>query len=73
MMMRCENCAHECTVVDFVTLRNLCEHLFLDSLARKNDQDWFSLALPEYSERDFQDVLSGILESEERSELLPLA
>jgi len=42
-------------------------------LARKNDQDWFSLALPEYSERDFQDVLSGILESEERSEPLPLA
>ncbi len=35
-MMRCETCAHECTVVDFVTLRNVCDHLYLDSLAKRN-------------------------------------
>jgi len=34
-MMRCETCSHECTVVDFMTLRNVCEHLYLDSLAKK--------------------------------------
>ena len=34
-MMRCEICAHECTVGDFVTLRNVCEHLYIDSLAKK--------------------------------------
>ena len=71
-MMRCENCSHECTVVDFVTLRNLCEHLYLDSLARKNHPYWFSSALPEYSGRDAHDVLPGTLDLEERVELLPL-
>lgn len=34
-MMRCETCAHECTVVDFGALRNVCDHLYLDSLAKK--------------------------------------
>ena len=35
--MRCKICFQECTVVDFVTLRNLCEHLCLDSLAKKHN------------------------------------
>jgi len=35
-MLRCEYCSHECTVVDFVTLRNVCEHFYLDSLAQKH-------------------------------------
>ena len=65
-MMRCENCSHECTVLDFVTLRNLCEHLSLDSLARRNDPYSFSPALSEYSGRSFQDVLPGTLDLEER-------
>ena len=34
-MMRCETCFHEFTAFDFVTLRNLCEHVYLDSLAQK--------------------------------------
>ncbi len=34
-MMRCENCFHECTRIDFSTFRNLCEHLYLDALAEK--------------------------------------
>jgi hypothetical protein len=63
--MRCETCSHECTVVDFVTLRNLCEHLSLDSLARKNHSYWCSPALPECSGKDFQDMLPGTLDPEE--------
>ena len=65
-MMRCETCSHECTVLDFVTLRNLCEHLSLDSLASKNHSYWLSSALPAYRGRDFQDVLPGTLGLEER-------
>jgi hypothetical protein len=34
-MMRCEICSHEYTRIDFVALRNLCEHVYLDSLAQK--------------------------------------
>ena len=34
-MMRCETCGQEYTAFDFVSLRNLCEHLYLDSLAKK--------------------------------------
>jgi hypothetical protein len=33
--MRCETCSQEYTAFDFVSLRNLCEHLYLDSLAQK--------------------------------------
>ena len=39
-MMRCETCRHECSFVDFVSLRNLCEHLYLDSLAKKQGSSW---------------------------------
>ncbi len=35
--MRCEICCHESTVYDLVSLRNLCEHLYLDALVRKRD------------------------------------
>ena len=34
--MVCEECAHECTMSDFLVLRNLCEHLYLDALAKKS-------------------------------------
>lgn len=34
-MMRCEMCSHEFTAFDFISLRNLCEHVYLDSLAQK--------------------------------------
>ncbi|WNM57814.1 hypothetical protein [Candidatus Nitrospira allomarina] len=34
-MMKCETCCQEYTQFDFVTLRNLCEHVYLDSLAQK--------------------------------------
>ena len=42
-MIRCETCRHECSQLDFVTLRNLCEHLYLDSLAEKPDaySSWY--------------------------------
>lgn len=36
-MMRCENCYQEYTAIDFVALRNLCEHVYLDSLAQKRN------------------------------------
>jgi hypothetical protein len=34
-MMRCQTCFQDFTVCDFVSLRNLCEHVYLDSLAKK--------------------------------------
>jgi hypothetical protein len=36
-MMRCGTCSQEYTTFDFVTLRNLCEHIYLDSLAQKRN------------------------------------
>ena len=36
-MMRCKMCFHEFTAFDFVTLRNLCEHVYLDSLVQKQN------------------------------------
>lgn len=36
-MMKCEACCQEYTAFDFVTLRNLCEHVYLDSLAQKRN------------------------------------
>ena len=36
-MMKCKTCCQEYTAFDFVTLRNLCEHVYLDSLAQKQD------------------------------------
>ena len=57
-MMRCETCLHECTVVDFVTLRNLCEHLYLDSLAQKDNPSWVSSFPPNYTGKDHQDLCS---------------
>ncbi len=53
-MMRCENCSHECTVVDFGTLRNLCEHLYLDALAQKPNSFLASNNIPINRGRNFQ-------------------
>jgi len=36
-MMRCQTCCQVYTAFDFVTLRNLCEHVYLDSLAQKQN------------------------------------
>lgn len=33
--MVCEECQHSCTGSDFLTLRNLCDHLYLDALAKR--------------------------------------
>ncbi len=41
--MRCDNCSHECTVFDFLTRRNLCDHLYLDALAQKQGELEFSM------------------------------
>ena len=35
--MKCITCNHESSAYDFVTLRNLCEHLYLDAIVRKAD------------------------------------
>ena len=56
--MRCETCLHECTVVDFVTRRNLCEHLYLDSLAAKQSLTRNSTHAYVGNKRDFQSLLS---------------
>jgi len=53
-MLRCEYCSHECTVVDFVTLRNLCEHLYLDSIAQKSQGFWPSNTVSIYGGKAFQ-------------------
>ena len=37
-MMKCKTCYQEYSALDFVTLRNLCEHVYLDSLAQKLNQ-----------------------------------
>ena len=72
-MMRCENCSHECTVVDFGTLRNLCEHLYLDALAKKSDPFRASNSIPINSERNFHSLLPSAREwSSAREELLAL-
>jgi len=72
-MMKCENCFHECTVVDFVTLRNLCEHLYLDSLAQKSNSCLVSETFPMYSGSAFQNPLPRAVEyPAAHGELLPL-
>lgn len=58
--MRCENCSHECTIVDFVSLRNLCEHLYLDALATKPNPFEASDNIPINSGRSFQSPLSSV-------------
>ena len=58
--MRCENCSHECTIVDFVSLRNLCEHLYLDALATKPNPFETSDNIPIKSGGSFQSPLSSV-------------
>ena len=72
-MMMCQNCSHECTVVDFVTLRNLCEHLYLDALAQKPNSFQASNNIPLASGRNFQSLEPDSMEwSSAREELLAL-
>jgi hypothetical protein len=72
-MMRCENCSHECTVVDFSTLRNLCEHLYLDALAKKGNPLQASNNMPIGSGRHFQSLFPSTMEeATAREELLAL-
>ena len=72
--MRCENCSHECTAVDFVTLRNLCEHLYLDALAKKSNPFRASNDIPINSRRNFRTLLPSAMEGppSAREELLAL-
>ena len=42
--MRCDICFHESTMYDFVALRNLCEHLYLDALVRRRSGPHDSLS-----------------------------
>lgn len=72
-MMRCENCSHECTVVDFVTFRNLCEHLYLDALAKKQHFLLASTSIPINSERAFQSLSPRAIEDPaSQGEFVPL-
>jgi hypothetical protein len=61
-MMRCDTCSHECTVVDFVTLRNLCEHLYLDALAKKPNPFVASTNIHINSGRNFQSLLPSAIQ-----------
>ena len=47
-------------MVDFVTLRNLCEHLYLDALATKPNPFEASGNIPINSGRNFQSPLSTV-------------
>ena len=67
-MMRCETCSHECTVVDFGTLRNLCEHLYLDALAKKPNPLRDSHNIPINSRKNFQRLLPTAMEWASASE-----
>jgi len=72
-MMRCENCSHECTLVDFAAFRNLCEHLYLDALAKKPNPLRTSNDIPINSRRKFQSRFSSAMEGPSaREELLAL-
>jgi len=72
-MMKCETCSHEYTVIDFVTLRNLCEHLYLDSLAQKPNPCLAPETYPIYRGKAFQSLLpKAIKYPEKRGALLPL-
>ena len=72
-MTRYETCSHECTMVDFVTLRNLCDHFYLDSLAQKQNLLLGSSTRSRYSGRDDERALSRSMKnSTSREELLPL-
>jgi hypothetical protein len=71
--MRCENCYHECTIVDFATFRNLCEHLYLDALATKPNPFGDPDNIPINSRSNFQSPLSSARERlSAREELLTL-
>lgn len=37
--MVCKICFHESTVTDFVSLGNLCEHLYLDAMVRRQEPE----------------------------------
>ncbi len=71
-MMRCETCSHECTMVDFVTLRNLCEHFYLDSLAEKQKPFLGSSTISRYAGRDDQRLLPRAKAAGTRDALMPL-
>ena len=72
-MMRCETCSHECTMFDFVALRNLCEHFYLDSLAQKQNQFLGSSTISGYAGRDDQRLLPrSIKAADTRDARLPL-
>jgi len=72
-MMRCENCSHECTIVDFMAFRNLCEHLYLDALAKKPNPSRVSSDIPLNSISNFQSLLPSAMEGPSaREELLAL-
>ncbi len=60
--MKCNTCFHECTMVDFSTLRNLCEHLYLDSLARKQR---FPLISEEFPFLESENVPGELVKSEQ--------
>lgn len=72
-MMRCETCSQEYTAFDFVSLRNLCEHLYLDSLAQKRNPSLPGSARPFHSLKISQPVRPREVESSESlGELVPL-
>lgn len=74
-MLRCEYCSHECTVVDFVTLRNVCEHLYLDSVAKKAQpfKPTPTVSISMYSGKGFKTLLHrGVKPHAECDELFPL-
>ncbi len=72
-MMRCETCSHECTIVDFVTFRNVCEHLYLDSLAKKSNPFMGSTSRSMYCGNGFQGYRLNTVESRPVGpELMPL-
>jgi hypothetical protein len=58
-MMRCQTCFQEYTAFDFVTLRNLCEHVYLDSMAKKQHVSLYGSARPFHSLNNSEPATPG--------------
>ena len=69
--MVCEECGHECTRSDFIVLRNLCDHLYLDALAQKYISSYSQVqSRQEGRQKGFRKTQNHIMRSEGKKSVL---
>ena len=69
--MVCGECGHECTRSDFFALRNLCEHLYLDALAKKYISSCSQArSRQEARQKGFRKTQNHIMRSERKKSVL---